>query len=376
MSDDGIWIVGADGGLTAMRPSKPRTEDDLQTLIARHIDLIGEGANEFLLVKREQEIPDSEESGGRWSLDHLFVTQDAIPVLVEVKRAVDTRLRREVVAQMLDYAANGTAHWSAGRAAQNFAATCAKEDIDAEERLAEFLGPDIDQGDFWDRMDQNFRDGRLKMLFVADEIPQELATIVEFLNEHTRDHIEVRAIELRHFEGDGGLLTLVRRVVGETARVKERKRNKPILPQISIEEWIEQKIVPQGSELVDGIKHCLEIVRRLNGSISIRPNQGPIVGSIMINDGRTILPIWIKMRGNVAIAFDRIYQRPGLENENTRQRFFDRFVDAVGPLSSNNLKGGPSFRVEQLNDPTRAQAFESVLADLFEAILFEPENND
>ncbi len=375
MSDDGIWIVGADGGLTAMRPSKPRTEDDLQTLIARHIDLIGEGANEFLLVKREQEIPDSEESGGRWSLDHLFVTQDAIPVLVEVKRAVDTRLRREVVAQMLDYAANGTAHWSAGRAAQNFAATCAKEGIDAEERLAEFLGQDIDQGDFWDRMDQNFRDGRLKMLFVADEIPQELATIVEFLNEHTRDHIEVRAIELRHFEGDGGLLTLVRRVVGETARVKERKRNKPILPQISIEEWIEQKIVPQGSEVLAGVKRWIGIVECLNGEVSVVGQQS-MAGSLTSNAGKTIRPIYLDSKGSVLIAFNHIRRCPGLVSEETRQSFLDRFTKAVDQLSSTNPSGVPGFPVKRLNDPALAQAFEAVLADLFKAALFEPEHNE
>ena len=40
----------------------------------------------------------------RWSLDHLFVSRTGIPVLIEVKRASDTRLRREVVGQLLDYA--------------------------------------------------------------------------------------------------------------------------------------------------------------------------------------------------------------------------------------------------------------------------------
>ena len=33
MSDDGVWIVGTGGGLTAMQPSNPRTEDELQALM-------------------------------------------------------------------------------------------------------------------------------------------------------------------------------------------------------------------------------------------------------------------------------------------------------------------------------------------------------
>ena len=55
------------------------------------------------------------ETGGldRWSVDHLFIDQDAVPTIVEVKRASDTRIRREVVGQMLDYAANGVVNWPA-----------------------------------------------------------------------------------------------------------------------------------------------------------------------------------------------------------------------------------------------------------------------
>jgi hypothetical protein len=59
----------------------------------------------FLLVRREAPVPDRENGGIRWSIDHLFLDQDAIPTLVEVKRSSDTRIRREVVGQMLDYAA-------------------------------------------------------------------------------------------------------------------------------------------------------------------------------------------------------------------------------------------------------------------------------
>jgi hypothetical protein len=50
-------------------------------------------------------------SGNRWSVDHLFLDQDAVPTIVEVKRSTDTRIRREVVGQMLDYAANAVVYW-------------------------------------------------------------------------------------------------------------------------------------------------------------------------------------------------------------------------------------------------------------------------
>lgn len=65
-----------------------------------------------MLIKRDAGIRDREGGGGCWSIDHLVVDQDAVPMFVEVKRASDTRSRREVVAQMLDYAGNGSVFWT------------------------------------------------------------------------------------------------------------------------------------------------------------------------------------------------------------------------------------------------------------------------
>jgi hypothetical protein len=62
----------------------------------------------LVLVAREIGIPTT-----GFSLDHLFLDDEGVPVLVEVKRASDTRIRREVVGQMLDYAANASTEWTA-----------------------------------------------------------------------------------------------------------------------------------------------------------------------------------------------------------------------------------------------------------------------
>ncbi|MDD2494269.1 MAG: hypothetical protein PHP29_06250 [Tissierellia bacterium] len=56
-------------------------------------------------------MPSEANGSNQWFLDHLFIDQDTIPTFVEVKRSTDTRIRREVVAQMLYYAANATEYW-------------------------------------------------------------------------------------------------------------------------------------------------------------------------------------------------------------------------------------------------------------------------
>ncbi|HEY3545489.1 MAG TPA: hypothetical protein VGK17_05290, partial [Propionicimonas sp.] len=98
--------------LVAMKEAAYDAEEVLQRLVADYPDLLAgdqmrpAAPRRWILVEREAGIEDSQGGLARWSLDHLFLDQDAIPTLVEVKRSSDTRIRREVVGQMLDYAAN------------------------------------------------------------------------------------------------------------------------------------------------------------------------------------------------------------------------------------------------------------------------------
>jgi hypothetical protein len=134
------------------------------------------------LVGREAALPDDEDGGGRWSVDHLFLDQDAVPTLVEVKRAKDTRIRREVVGQVLDYAANAVVYWPIDRLRELFVRECERSGSDPEELVAAVIGADGDVEEFWQRANENLRAGRLRLVFVADEIPRELRRVIEFLN--------------------------------------------------------------------------------------------------------------------------------------------------------------------------------------------------
>src|SRR5262245_48061186 len=109
-----------------MNETAYEAEEVLQTLLAEYPDLLAgdqmrpPSPRRWLLVERESGIEDAVGGLARWSLDHLFLDQDAIPTLVEVKRSSDTRIRREVVGQMLDYAANVVAHWPPGELRRRF----------------------------------------------------------------------------------------------------------------------------------------------------------------------------------------------------------------------------------------------------------------
>jgi hypothetical protein len=117
MMAGGVYIVQDDGHLIEMREQAYDSETVLQALLAKHPALLAgdqidtTAPRRWILVWRELPVPDDESGSGRWSIDHLLMDQDAIPTLVQAKRSTNTRPRREVVGQMLDYAPNGVVYW-------------------------------------------------------------------------------------------------------------------------------------------------------------------------------------------------------------------------------------------------------------------------
>jgi hypothetical protein len=252
-----MFVLKEDKTLIEMKPASFASESDFQLLLEQFPALLSGGQidrqspRRWILVAREMPVPSDDGSGGRWSVDHLFVDQDGIATIVEVKRQSDTRIRREVVGQMLDYAANGVAYWPVEEIKTRFEARCEAGKLEPIEEMARLLGPDGNTDEFWERVKTNLQAGKIRMLFVADQIPPELRKIVEFLNRQM-DPAEVLALELSQFEGEGGLKTLVPRVYGQTEEAQQKKGVKG--PQRdwdegSVYQDMEQRFGPQPVEV-------------------------------------------------------------------------------------------------------------------------------
>ncbi|MEH2004168.1 hypothetical protein [Nostoc sp.] len=211
----GIYLIQDNCQLVEMKEEPYESEYGLQKLLADYPSLLaGEqidsaAPRRWLLISREIEIPDSEDSAGRWALDHLFLDQDGIPTIVEVKRSTDTRIRREVVGQMLDYAANAVVYWSIEKIRAQFEANS-----NTEQLLMDLIGnEEADLEKFWQQVKTNLQLGKVRLVFVADKIPVELQRIVEFLNRQMSP-AQVFAVEIKQYVGQG-LKTLVPRVIGQ-----------------------------------------------------------------------------------------------------------------------------------------------------------------
>lgn len=114
-------------------------------------------------------------------------------MLVEVKRSTDTRIRREVVGQMLDYASRMRA-WSAS-------------ELRASAPLLDV--PD----DLWAALDGNLKAERMRLIFAADSIPDSLASMIDFLD-RSMDSIEVCGVEIKQYVSEDGAELISSTIVG------------------------------------------------------------------------------------------------------------------------------------------------------------------
>lgn len=226
-----IYTWTGERALEALEESAFAAEDELQALIAAHPELLdGEqirpgDARRWILIKREKGIAAAAGSGALWSVDHLIVDQDAVPTLVEVKRGSNPEVRRTIVGQMLEYAAHAAETWAVEELREAFERGARQDGRNPGDELAALLGTDgePDADAFWEDVSTNLAARRLRLLFVADAIPDPLVRVATFLNAQMPD-IEVLAVEIKRFRG-GSVQTVVPRVIGRTAASLGRSRS-------------------------------------------------------------------------------------------------------------------------------------------------------
>lgn len=264
----------ASGALEPLIEERFETEDLLQELIGQHPELLAgdqmrpDEPLRWILVQREMPVEG-------WAIDHLLLDQDARPTLVEVKRGASSDNRRKVVGQMLDYAATAAGVWSGDGMRRAFEEDSSKRGADPLEELRKLLQPDDETDaedladEFWERAATNLAANRLRLLFVADEIPLELERVVKFLNEQTRDNLEVLAVEVKQYPGQFGD-ALVSRVIGQIDTPRET-RSVGRSPRLTLDEFL--------ARFRDDVRDAIESLMSAAGQINSNPRDTFRMGS-------------------------------------------------------------------------------------------------
>jgi hypothetical protein len=356
----GVFVIQADDSLVELAEAGYGTEDVLQGLLAKYPNLLAgdqidsESPRRWLLISRETALPAEEGGGWQFSVDHLLLDQDAIPTLVEVKQASDTRARREVVAQMLDYAANAVAYGPVRSIQAQFEERCRDEGRDPQEELLACVGSDVDAQEFWERAKTNLQAGRIRLVFVADQIHKDLKRIVEFLNEQM-DPAEVLAIEVRQFAGEG-VKVLVPAVIGKTETAAGRKGGQQRT------KWNEQSFLadldaryPEGRA---GASAIIEWAKQNNCRFSYGTGEvaaftvGVLVGDVWA------IPACLYASGTVGITFRYMNNKPRFSEPSARLGLLREFNKVPGvSIDDTRINGEPMIDLALLSQPETRDAF-------------------
>ena len=256
-----IYARNEQGGLEPLEEEPFSTEDELQALIAEHPELLdGEqmrpgDPRRWILITREKGIAETPGASARWAIDHLIIDQDAVPTLAEVKRSSNPEIRRTIVGQLLEYAAHASATWTVDELRHIFEESTTARGLNPVDEIGRLLQsdgePDADR--FWQDVATNLAARRLRLLFVADEIPDPLERVVAFLNAQM-PNIEVLAVEIKQFRGKS-TQTLVPRVLGRIASV-----HRPASPsrKLTLESFLDEF---PGGETRNAVARLMDVAR-------------------------------------------------------------------------------------------------------------------
>ena len=358
----GIYLIHSEGQLVEMKEQSYDSEYLLQELLAKYPSVLaGDQMDDteprrWLLVAREAPLPSEDGGAGRWSIDHLFLDQDAIPTIVEVKRSTDPRIRREVVGQMLDYAANAVVYWPIETIRAQFEGQCRRQELEPEQVVSTFLGADADPEELWQKAKINLKAGRIRLVFVADEIPAELRRVVEFLNEQM-DPAEVLAVEVKQYANQEGLKALVPRVIGQ----------KPSPPRAK-KQWDEPSFIQvlqsqRDTGEVDVAKKILEWAKTRMPRMWW--GKGSIIGSVyptLDHEGKGYSPFGIYTNGSINLPFQPLRKLPPFDDDSKRLELLHRLNEIPGvKLPDDAIGRYPNISLKMLKDETALKIFLEVL---------------
>ena len=373
-----------------LHPLEPRgfsTEEDLQRLITHHPEVLASALTEgespetprWLLISREMGIPAKREGAAVWNVDHLFVDRQGVPILVEVKRSTDTRLRREVVGQMLEYAAHAVMYWPIDTLRTQFEAWYMQQNQNPDQVLRTFLGmsegEDTDTDpveDFWERVGTNLQAGRIRMVFVADKIPPPLRRIVEFLNQQM-DPAEVLAVEIRRYV-QANMQVLVPRVIGRGGSA-ERRKGRPFQRRWDETSFFETLAHSKGQWAVDVVREILSWAKRRMPDI--RWGTGLVHGSFapgVHHQGKVHRLIDVYTYGKVEILFQYMRQNsPPFDRKEARLELLRR-LNAIPNvhIPETSIDRRPSIDLAVFRERSNLKAFLQVLDWAVDEILRIP----
>ncbi|MCJ2094669.1 hypothetical protein MKK67_19530 [Methylobacterium sp. J-072] len=196
-------------------PNRRLSEADIQALVQAHPAVLPIREIDPIFADPIPICTELSTSAGL--IDNLLVTSTGLPVIVECKLWKNPEGRREVVAQILDYAKE-LCRWSSADLQRVVRQRLGHSKNPLLERVqAQY--PLVDETAFNDALTANLRRGRFLLLIVGDGIREGVEAIAEYLQDHAGLHFTMGLVELPFYVLPSGDRIVVPRVLARTVNV-------------------------------------------------------------------------------------------------------------------------------------------------------------
>ena len=335
MTTSGIWTKDSDGWKLSPPEGFP-DEATLHNLIEKNPEMLPlSGAPRLVILGREVPL-------GSGYADLVGVETTGRPVIIEVKLAQNSEARRAVVAQILAYAAHlhGTTREQledrvrGDHSLVDAVSSCQEDAFDADE--------------FTDALDGHLQEGRFRLVFVLDDAPAELMTLVAYL-EHVTDKLVIDLVTVNSYAVDGTSVVVPQRVTPERHEVTVQERSKDSGTSYPGSERFEATISQAPRESQETLDRLLQWARELErrGLTNLTTYEGKgakrftllprlvseNAGLVTIwNDGGASLQFWRSVfERNVPDFIERIEELAGIPvgKGNTTRYISDELLETL-----------------------------------------------
>jgi len=329
-------------------------ENELQNLLAESPGLISisdvrEGASPLIVAVKEYALPIG-------YIDLLAFSAEGDIAIIECKLASNTEAKRKVIGQVLEYGAN---LWQ-----------MSYQDLDEGVRarsgssLAELIKTSTMEN--WD--DETFREnienalveGNFILVIVVDEINDELARIVRYMNATGSKGFDFAALEMRRFQLDSTEM-LIPRFYGPSQIVKPKsvKQDGRRWDEVSFFEELQRR------EGDDAVAVARRLLQWSQDNVTTWWGKGSQSGSFIpyfIHNELMHQIIAVYTYGSIEIYFYWYAKKPPFEADEKHIEILEKLnkIDGVN-IPRDGINRRPSIKLKDLSKAGRLEQFIAVL---------------
>lgn len=300
------------------------------------------------------------------SVDLIAFTAGGDIAVIECKLATNQEVKRKVIGQVLDYGAN---LWE-----MRYEELDEAVHMRTGENLAELIkkkveGPGWDEEHFRNKVSSSLESGNFMLLIVVDEINEDLARIVRFINVCGTPSFEFAAMEMQRYQAQNAEM-LVPRVFGPVRSANSKANSVPV-DQWDESSFFEELVRRQGKDTARAARRILEWA---NNNSQVWWGKGKRTGSFvptLAHKEKSHQLFAVYTYGNLEIYFYWYAYKPPFNTEEKRLDLLNRLNQIEGiQIPKEAIARRPSIKLEALAKYNTVEEF----LDVFDWVVKEIKN--